>query len=146
MMGSTVEVTELSLEFNGDYKAQMDEVTSLLEAMTPYLTREQRISLIGEVTDAYVNQVGERPDGNVLYRMGNMILHEELSDNRPNKAQDDYSILSEGQLNARREGRERKRRKKTGVVYREVPMKHASNVATDGKDYTLPIRNFRNPF
>lgn len=145
MMENTVEVTELSLEFNGDYKAQMDEVTSLLEAMTPYLTRKQRISLIEEVTDAYVNQVGEKPDGNVLYRMGNMILHEELTDIHPDKMTiNEYPIISQRQLERRRGKRER--RKTSGTAIIEVPIKHASNVATDGKDYTLPIRNFRNPF
>src|SRR5690606_41855481 len=111
MMENTVEVTELSLEFNGDYKAQMDEVTSLLEAMTPYLTREQRISLIEEVTDAYVNQVGEKPDGNVLYRMGNMILHEELTDIHPDKMTiNEYPLISQRQLERRRANREREKR------------------------------------
>lgn len=130
-----------------NYKAELNEVIDELRKEAPKLTREQRIERVQEITDAYVEQTGERPDPSALSRLADVILHEELTDRNPDKmTKNEYPFMSSRQECLRREGRRREKSKRTGTVTREVPLAHASNVASNGKNYTLPIRSFKNPF
>lgn len=133
------------LEFTGDYKTEFKKVVTQLEGRTKGMTREQRISLIEQVMDEYVYQTGERPDGSQLSRLADVVLNEELTDRHPDKmTREDYPIMSENQEGLRKEGKQRERNK-TGTVTAEAPLEYAKNVATDARNYTLPVRSFFNP-
>lgn len=137
---------ELAYEFGEDFKTAFKEAVDELVAEGPDLTRTQRIDRVAQLTDAYVIQTGERPDTSQLHRLADVILREELSDPHPDRiTRNEYPIMSDRMLGRRTTGAER-RRKQDGTVTVEVPFEHASNVATDGRDYTQPIRNFKNPF
>lgn len=128
-----------------NYKAELIEAIEELKKGAASLTREQRIERAQEITDAYVEQTGERPDPSALSRLADVILLEELSSKKSNKmSEPEYPIMSDRQKESRSIGK--RRRSKDGTNYREVPLTHASNVASDGKNYTLPIRSFKNPF
>lgn len=136
----------LAITFGADYKKVFVEMVDELIALAPELTRDQRIAQVEFLTDAYVDQTGERPDSYQLHRLADVILREELSDPHPDKiTRNEFPIMSDRMLGRRTTGAER-RRKQDGTVTVEVPFEHASNVATDGRDYTQPIRNFKNPF
>lgn len=126
--------------FTEDYKTDLERYTKELEGSAKATSREERKQAVEGLTDAYIDQTGERPDGSILYRLTNVILHEELTDKSRTKL-----IKSEHQQRALK-GEKKRRNKTDGVVNREVVWEHASNVASDGIDYTLPIRSFKNPF
>ena len=138
-------MSAMMYNFAGDYKKVMNEYITLLERSLLSNPREVRIHLVQELTDAYVEQVGKRPDVKHLERLSNVILHEELSDPHPDKmTREEYPIMSERQYAKRTTGHTR-RRNKAGVVTYEAPLDYASNVGTDGIDYTPHTRSFFNP-
>ena len=130
--------------FEGNYKEVLDEYTKLLEGSTNCNPRDFRMYIIEAMTDAYIEQTGQRPDVAMLERLTNVILHEELSDKRANKMSlVEYPIMSESQYDRRVRGLQR-RRSSAGVTHMEVPLDHAKYVATDGYDYYAPVRRFGN--
>ena len=136
----------IMFDFGEDYKKGFILAVNELVSKAPEYTREQRITLVEKLTDAYVDRVGERPDPSQLHRLADVILREELTDMHPDKMTiNEYPIMSDSMRERRMTGSFRPRRK-DGTVIREVPIEHASNVAMDGLNYTQPIRNFKNPF
>lgn len=89
-----------------------------------------RAKEIKSLTDAYVETVGERPEPKQLERLTNLLLHEELSDTRPDKMTlEEYPIMSSDQ-EPRRHGK-------------EVPMKVAEEYGVDRRCYKPPVRRKR---
>jgi hypothetical protein len=131
-------------DFDGQYKRIIEEYTEVLEGAAGSTTREYRMFIIEKMTDAYIEQTGKVPSGNILERMTNVILHEELTDKRADKMTiEEYPIMSDHQYERRTTGR--KRPKNTaGVTNMEVPLKHATYVATDGRDYFSSKRTYGN--
>lgn len=128
--------------FGENYKTELLEYVQLLERSGG--SRATRMQAVEDLTDAYIEQTGKTPDGPVLERLANVILHEELSDPRPDKMTlEEYPIMSERMYKVRTQGSERKKNK-AGVVTYEVPLTHGVNVATDGMDYTPNTRSFHN--
>jgi hypothetical protein len=130
--------------FEGDYKRKFIKYVEELEQSASSTSRGYRKQAIHELTNAYTKQVGKTPDGSALERLTNVLLHEELSDPRPDKMTlEEYPIMSERQYAKRTEGKTRQRNK-AGVTTVEVPLTHGRNVATDGTDYTPHKRSFNN--
>lgn len=130
--------------FEGNYKEALDEYVQLLEQSAGTETRDFRMEIIEKMTDAYVEQTGKRPDCSFLLRLTDVILHEELTDPRPDKMTiEEYPIMSAHQHGRRTTGSQQFRNK-AGVVRYEVPLEHGVNVATDGIDYTPRTRSFNN--
>lgn len=128
-----------------EHKVMLDSSMTELERKASEMTRQERIEAVEAITETYTMQLNYRLDSHTLERMANLILHEELSDKHADKiTRNEYPIMSERQLGRRTQGKER-HRNKSGTVTVEVPLNHASNVASDGKNYTQPIRNFKNP-
>jgi hypothetical protein len=133
-------------DFTHDYKEKLNELISILEANASTTSREGRSQLIETITDEYVAQVGKTPPSDALTRMADVMLHEELTDSHPDKiTREEYPILSDRMYAVRTKGRER-RKNKAGVTTMEVPLEHGKNVATDGDNYTAPVRSFSNAF
>ncbi len=130
--------------FGVNYKSRMEEYVQQLEQSVGEVPRDARMQMVEDLTDAYVEQTGKTPDGPLLERLANVILHEELSDSHPDKMTlEEYPIMSERMYKVRTQGSERKKNK-AGVVTYEVPITHGVNVATDGTDYTPNTRSFHN--
>jgi hypothetical protein len=108
--------------------------------------KDVRMARIDELVNSYIEKTGLRPSGEVLEKLTNAVLHEELTNKSSAKVSKyEYPIMSDRQLARRRTGSERHRRK-DGIIVREVPYEHASNVSVEGRDYTRPIRSFKNPY
>lgn len=138
-------MSALLFNFEGNYKRVIEEYTSLLEGSVHWDSRAFRIYVVEQMTDAYIEQTGLRPDGKILERLADLLLHEELSDSRPDKMTiEEYPIMSERQYAKRTTGLTR-RRNKAGVVTYEVPLEYGQNIATDGVDYTPHTRTFYSP-
>jgi hypothetical protein len=128
-----------------EHRVILDSSLTELERKAYEMTREERIKAVEELTETYTMKLDYILDSRSLERMANLILHEELSNSHPDKiTREEYPIMSERQLKVRTEGKERKRTK-TGTVTVEVPLEHASNVASDGNNYTQPTRSYFNP-
>lgn len=77
-------------------------------------------------------------DANLIERLTNAILHEDLTNMHPDKmTREDYPIMSETQLARRREG---KHVEKGKFAKGEVPIGAAALHGTDGKDHRTPKR------
>ena len=125
---------------------EFEERVEELEASCAEHPRELRMVLVDKLIDAYVMASGNKPRGPLLERLADVILYEELSDKRSNKMQIyEYPIMSEWQRSRRIEGKSTSKGK-DGVIHREVSLASASNVATNGIDYTPSKRSFANPF
>jgi hypothetical protein len=130
--------------FEGNYKRILEDYTEALEGSAGSNPREVRMFLIDKMIDAYVEQTGDRPDGKVLEKLTNVILHEELTDPRPDKMTlEEYPIMSDRQYEKRTTGKTRQKNK-AGVTLTEVPLKQATYVATDGRDYYSTKRTYGN--
>lgn len=130
--------------FAGNYKQKLEEYVVTLEGSAGQYEREERMQVIEQLTDAYVEQTGKVPDGKMLERMTNVVLHEELTDRRADKMTlEEYPIMSDHQYGRRTTGSQQPRNK-AGVVTYEVPLEHGSNVGIDGRDYTPHTRSFSN--
>lgn len=128
-------------DFSGDYKEKLRNIIKQLQEDAPNTSESYRITYIFDLINDYILQTGERPDGDALYRLSNVILYDHLEgDTRPNKVQaDEYPILTDIQLRFRRSGATRERNAQ-GVIYKEVPLNYAGTIATNGINYALPIR------
>lgn len=92
--------------------------------------RNERMKAIEALTEAYVDDVGVRPDTTQLERLTDYILREELTDTHPDKVTNtEYPFMSEWQLDLRRD--------------KETGLKAAEETGTDGQDYRVPKRRRR---
>lgn len=122
---------------------ELRECVEMLEEMASITTRKKRVAEVERLTDEYIAASGRVPDGALLERMTNVILHEELTDNDKDKMQKyEYPILSDSMYQRRTEGRRGKSKRKDKLVLREVPLSHARNLGADGKNYTVPNRKY----
>lgn len=114
---------------DSDYKASFERAaTCLIDAKIE--DRGVRMVAVEALIDEYVEAVGERPDGDVLERLTDYILREELTDDNPHKvAHNEYPFLSESQMQLRYE--------------RECGLEIAENHDTDGRNRATPIRRRR---
>lgn len=118
----------------------LKECVEVLELMASSTTRERRIAEVERLTDEYVSHTGRVPDEALLLRMANVVLHEELTDKRPDKMTlEEYPILSDSQYERRTSGAMRATRR-DGTSIREVPLTKARNIGADGKNYNEPKR------
>lgn len=116
------------------------ECVEVLESKVYVTTRKVRIAEVERLTDEYIALTGRVPSNDLLERLTNVILHEELSDKRADKMTlEEYPIMSDSQYERRTTGGQRATRK-NGWTVMEVPLSQARNHAMDGKDYSLPIR------
>lgn len=118
------------------------ECVEMLEAMAPVTSRKKRMAEVERLTDEYIASTGLVPDGALLERMTNVILHEELTDNDEHKmSRNEYPIMSDSMYERRVEGKHQSSSKrKDKLIFREVPLSHAMNRGIDGKDYNVPSR------
>lgn len=122
---------------------ELRECVEMIEESARYSSRQARIDEVKRLSDEYIESTGRVPDGRILERMTNVILHEELTDNDEHKMRHhEYPILSDSMYQRKTEGQRGKSKRKDGLVLREVPLSQARNVGTDGNDYTLPQRRF----
>lgn len=122
---------------------ELRECVDMLEEMAARTTRKRRMTEVERLTDEYIASTGRVPDNELLKRMTDVILHEELTDNDKDKMQKyEYPILSDSMYARRTEGRHGGTPRKDKLVFREVPLTQARNIGTDGKDYSLPQRRF----
>jgi hypothetical protein len=113
------------------------EVTALIDRNIT--DRDERITAVKALTDGYDRA---DMDGTQLERLTDYILREELTDDDEHKVlHNEYPIMSEHQLARRRDGKHT--RKEGGNMHGESPLNHASEVATDGRNYRLPSRRIR---
>jgi hypothetical protein len=104
--------------------------------------REYRLLNFHLALKEYLNTCKERPSNEDIYKLTEMILHEELSDNHPDKmTREEYPILSDAQLARRQEGKHVKNNDKTTRI--EVPLEVASEYGTDMRSYKYPKRRVR---
>jgi hypothetical protein len=116
-------------------KEELHEAISALYERTKAgeLVRSQRIVEITNLTDAYFNTAGEKPDTTALDRMANLVLYEDLTNPHPDKmAREEYPIMSESQ---------REERIKT-----EASDKLAEEYGDDGRNYRIPNRRKRTSY
>lgn len=119
---------------------ELKECVELLEVTAGQTSRKKRMVEVERLTDEYVESTGRTPSEELLTRMANVILHEELTDKRADKMTlEEYPIMSDSQYERRTTGGQRPTRK-DGNVIREVPLSHAMNRGMDGKDYARPSR------
>lgn len=122
---------------------QLRESIEQLEERAGYTSRTFRMKRIQRLTDIYIGKTGKRPPNDLLAKMTDIILHEELTDRRVDKMSlEEYPIMSDTQYERRTTGGQRRKRK-DGTTISEVPLSHAINIATDRVDYSLPIRNIK---
>lgn len=131
-----MEQTKYLFDINGDYKTQFETyVITLITAhreidSEAISNRGVRAKEIKSLTDAYVETVGERPGPKQLERLADLLLHEELTDPRPDKmTREEYPIMSDHQLSRRHSG--------------EVSMKVAEEYGVDRRNYKPPVRRKR---
>jgi hypothetical protein len=119
-----------------------EKVTELIErtkAGDPeLLDRQKRIKIIDELIENYVTETGGKvPEPYELERLGSLILREELTDPLKNKMSvNENPIMSDDQYARRTEGRHQRKSNNR----KEIGFNSTSTIATDGKDYRLPIR------
>jgi hypothetical protein len=115
--------------YKDDYKtAFSDAVADLIEEGIE--DRAERMLAVQALIDAYIDSVGETPDGEQLERLTDYILAEELTDKHKNKVSaTEYPFMSTWQLDVRRN--------------REYSVDLAENHGTDGVNYNLPTRRRR---
>lgn len=131
------------VRFYGDYKTQMHDIIDDYYMEWHNYPIEARISLIDALIDRYITHTGERPDGKILYRLGNVLLYDYLEgDSRKDKMQrEEYPILTKAQYKRRVMGIHN-RVNNEGDINHEVPLKHANNIGLDGANHALPIRRY----
>ena len=124
-----------------DYKAILNDMIDAMKADVAIIPLSDRLALIESITDAYIEQTGERPDGSALYRLGDIALYESLEgDTRTHKVSlDEYPIMTESQEERRSKGLHRSPNV-SGTIAREVPLEAAFYRASDGGDYLPPVR------
>lgn len=114
-------------QFNREAARIISDTKSGLNGMDD---RQVRIKAIKDLTETYTAANGKRPDNDILERLTDCILHEELTDPDVYKiAHNEYPFMSEHQFDLRR-GRELNE----GLV---------ENHGTDGKNHAKPTRRKR---
>ena len=69
----------------------------------PTHTTDERIAITEDIIDCYIAQTGKRPSPAAIYRMGDYILHEDITDKTKIKARlQEYNVLTRTQLNSRK--------------------------------------------
>lgn len=130
--------------FDEDYTTHFAEIVD--EARDMYIERslDERFTFITDLTDAYIEQIGERPDRDELYKLSSIYLYDYLEgDTRQNKKSiEEYPILTLVQLHRRTTGH-RSVRTNLGFAYREVSLESAFSIGTDGNNHALPTRYYR---
>ena len=92
-------------KFVDDYKETFnDMVTNTLslqiDGQAPSV--ECRKVIIESMTDAYIEQTGNTPDGVQVQRLANWLLLEEMSNNHPDKvSREEYPFMTKRQLRTR---------------------------------------------
>jgi hypothetical protein len=117
----------------GDYVKELEEYTQrLIDARIG--DREKRIEKIEELIDAYVEQVELRPPSNLLSRLTQYILMEEIKDTDPYKVRkEEHPFLSEAQIKRR--------------LLKESSDSFAEHfIGSDGKKYNIPLRRGRSMY
>lgn len=129
--------------FRDDYKTQLAEIIEDYRDIWRSYAADARITVIDSLIDRYIEHTGERPDGRALYQLGSIIAYDYMEgDMRKNKASvEEYPILTDRQLAIRKTGA-RESRGVQGVVNFEVPLDNATNIGSDGADYSPPIRRY----
>lgn len=127
-------------KFEGDYKVQLLEMVEEMRRPLTEIPIEQRKEIVEMLTDAYVEQTGERPDSAALYALGDILLYDYMEgDRRQNKTQlEEYPILTDNQYEARTKGKRPGNQR--GII--EVSIEAAANIGTDGVNHSLPIRRY----
>lgn len=112
-----------------DYKTAFEQaVTELIDKNIEDMS--ERIRAINDLIDEFVLGVYEHPDPVQLDRLANYILHEELTDQKKNKARrEEFPVFSERQLLRRRNC--------------EVSEEGAVFYGNDGRNYRYPERRKR---
>lgn len=84
-------------DFKSAFVGAVDELLAA-DMPTPW-----RIKAVDDLTAAYLEQTGQRPDAYQLSRLADYILRDDLSDPHPDKVSNtEYPFLSEGQFKLRR--------------------------------------------
>ena len=87
-----------------DYKSKLHEIIDDLYSEVKSYPISHTIEKVQKVTDAYVEEVGERPDVVSLDRMATLILNEEITDPNVYKiSHNEHPIMSERQFQRRDE-------------------------------------------
>lgn len=116
---------------NVDFKRAFEEAAEALCQQD--MPVEWRNKAVQDLTDAYIEQSGQRPDSIPLQWLANWILRDELSDPHPDKVKNtEYPILSRGQQKLR----DRRERSAGDVAYFPTNTKHRlhGRKKTVGKD------------
>lgn len=105
------------------------------------LPRSERFKTIESLTEEYFESRGKMPNADVLDRLSTLCLYEEISDDTAWKSrQSEYPFLSDEQMARRKEG---VHQRKNEAGQREVDLKKAISVGTDGRDQRRPTRRER---
>lgn len=91
----------------GDYKKQFREYSAALYMTGLKYPIKKRKELIKQLTDSYVEAVGEAPDGRELEKLSNWLLLDYLSSSKRNKTKQKNPFLSKRQI-LRRKAYERR--------------------------------------
>lgn len=119
--------------------------------------RQLRMQIVEDLTECYRGAAGDWPDGLVLERLTNAILHEELTDPNPHKiSQEEYPFLSEVQAERRQFGQRGSQSSNiqgekvtdlSGMKDEDSSGKHhnspADHLDCDGRSRRKPIRRTR---
>lgn len=88
--------------FREDYSNVFRILVSRMLSMNPMPPLEDRIEAITLMTEAYINQTEEAPDGTQLNLLANWLLVEVLQDSHPDKVtRTEFPIMNKGQLRTR---------------------------------------------
>lgn len=90
-------------QFKGeDYTDVFKVIVSRFLSMQPVPPLKDRIEAIEVLTEAYINQTGEVPQGVQLNLLGNWLLYEVLSNPCPDKVtNEEYPVMNKRQLKLR---------------------------------------------
>lgn len=120
--------------FTDEYKQQATQYAELLTTIAKQGSpnAEERVAKTFSITESYYEHAEQHMDADVLEKLADLILLDELTDTHPDKmAREEYPIMSETQQDERYRG--------------EVNFKWAQNVDTDNVDHTVRTRdNMRN--
>lgn len=102
---------------------------------------QDRIRIIERLTESYYTKFGRRMDGDMLYRLSNVMLADDLRKVGRKSKDEDAPYLSDHQLERRKIGKSVPKKSRG----REVSLTNAQSIASNGRDYSLPIRRLTNP-
>lgn len=89
---------EFKFDLFGDYKKQFAEYVKELNNVALSLTLEERIARIEELTNAYVDTIGEKPEPEQLEKLGTLLLLEYYTSTKKNKKDEANPVLSTKQV------------------------------------------------